>query len=115
MTTPTKDFHDYIVGDALAHIDNITSKRMFGGFGLYLDGLIFGIITSETELYFKADDENRVMYENSDSHQFVYTGHKNKAPKKMPYWHVPEEVIEDRSLIEDWVFSAAAVTKRAQK
>ncbi len=115
MATPIELFHEYIVGDALAHIDDISSKRMFGGYGLYMNGTIFAIITSETDLYFKADSENKSLYETAGSHQFVYTGHKNKAPTKMPYWYVPETIIEDREKVEEWVTSAVAAAKRSKK
>ena len=40
MTKPIESFHEYVVGDVLGHIDGITSKRMFGGYSLYLDGVI---------------------------------------------------------------------------
>lgn len=47
-------FKDYIVEDVLGHIDGISSRAMFGGWGIYLDKVIVGII-AEGELYLKAD------------------------------------------------------------
>ena len=105
-------FHDYVMGDILGHIDGVTSKKMFGGYGIYLDGLIFAIITDDSELRFKANDETKEQYESRGGKQFIYTGHKNKKPTPMPYWTVPEEIMEDRELIEEWARQSATLSKK---
>ena len=115
MNKPIDEFQEYIVGDVLGHIDGVTAKKMFGGYGLYLDGAIFGLITSDTDLYFKVDDTNRARYESMGSQPFIYTGHKNKKPTAMPYWLISEEVMEDRDLIEELVEESAEITRRAKK
>lgn len=48
----SSDYADHILQDILGHIPGITSKKMFGGYGFYLDGAIFAIIADD-ELYFK--------------------------------------------------------------
>lgn len=113
MDKAIESFHEYIVGDVLAHIPNITSKKMFGGYSLYLDGAIFAIITSDEELRFKASEETKTKYEELGGTQFIYTGHKNKKPTPMPYWIVPEEILEDRERIADWAYEAAALSKKS--
>ena len=57
-----QSFHDHVVRDLFVHIPDITSRAMFGGWGLYQDGVIFGII-ADGELYFKVDDTNRAGFE----------------------------------------------------
>ena len=42
-----ESFHEYVIGDVLGHISGITSRKMFGGYGIYLDGVIFAIITDD--------------------------------------------------------------------
>lgn len=115
MQKPIDDFKDYLVGDVLGHMEGITAKRMFGGYGLYLDGFIFAIITSDVDVYFKVDDTNRAAYEAVGSEPFVYTGHKNKKPTTMPYWIVSEVVLEDRERVTQWVEDSAEITKRSKK
>lgn len=101
------DFHEYIITDVLAVLgDRLSSRRMFGGYGLYLDGKIFGMITSDSDLYFKVGDNNREDYEQRGSEPFVYTGHKTKGATTMPYWKVPEEVIDNQELIAKWAEKA---------
>ena len=48
-------YTEYIVYDILGHIPGITTKRVFSGSSIYLDGLIVAIV-ADGELYFKCDD-----------------------------------------------------------
>ena len=65
------EFRDYVIYDLFADISGISSRAMFGGFGLYKDGAIFGIIV-EGELYFKVGESNRGDYEELNSRPFTY-------------------------------------------
>lgn len=112
MDQATKDFHEYVTQDVLGHIEGITSKTMFGGYGIYLDGVIFALITDCDELRFKANDSTKEKYEALGGKQFIYTGHKDKAPTSMPYWQVPEEVMENKELIQTWAIEAASVSAK---
>ena len=112
MTKPIESFHEYVMADVLGHIDGVTSKRMFGGYGIYLNGVIFALITGDDELRFKADQETKKKYEELGGEQFIYTGHSNRKPTGMPYWRVPEEVMEDRERIEVWAREAKAISAK---
>ena len=112
MDAALVDFHDFVVGDLLAGVEGVTSKKMFGGYGLYLDGDIFAIILSEGGLYFKVDDSNRMQFEELGSEQFVYTGHKTKKSTAMPYWQLPDEILEDREQLEEWVMQSVEITRK---
>ena len=103
------NFKDYVVSDALSRVPGVTAKPMFGGYGLYRDGLIFGIILSSHELYFKVGDSNRADYEQAGSRQFSYQHTHTNKPTKMAYWLVPDEVLEHKETIAIWVKKALAV------
>jgi len=107
-----KDYHEYVMGDVLGHVEGVASRPMFGGYGLYLNGAIFGIITDVDELRFKVDETNRAQYEALGSTPFEYTGRKDKKAVVMSYYLVPEEVQEDREKIESWTRQSAALSKR---
>jgi DNA transformation protein len=115
MAQPIKDYTEYIVGDVLGHIPTISSRAMFGGYGLYYEGVIFGIITDVDELRFKVDDSNRKQYENMGSTPFVYTGHKDKKPSIMQYYLVPTEIQEDRERVEEWLLQSVEISKQKKK
>ena len=101
MDKGIQEFQEYVVHDILGHLDGITAKKMFGGYGVYQDGVIFALITSNTDLYFKVDESNQTDYEALGSKQFIYTGHKTKKSTTMPYWLLPEEIMEDRDTIDE--------------
>ena len=112
MDKAIEAFHEYVMGDVLGHISHVTSRQMFGGYGIYLEGAIFALITDDGELRFKVDDSNRAQYEDMGSTPFVYTGHKNKKPTTMSYYLVPEAIMEDREQVEEWARQSAALSKK---
>ena len=64
----TDSFLAYVV-EQLEPVGAITSKRMFGGVGLYAGDLFFALIDDDT-LYFKVDDSNRGDFERAGSGPF---------------------------------------------
>lgn len=98
-------FHEYVVGDLLAHLAGITSRAMFGGYGIYRNGKIFALI-ADGNLFFKARSETKAFFEkNPESHPFQYSKKDGKV-YSMSYWLVPESVQEDRELLDQWVAQA---------
>ncbi len=55
------DFAAYCT-ELLASAGAVRSKRMFGGYGLYVDDIFVAIIVQDT-LYLKTDDESRHRFE----------------------------------------------------
>lgn len=53
----SNEFRDFLI-EHTAEFGPVTIRRMFGGGGIYRDGLMFGLIDDET-VYLKADDETR--------------------------------------------------------
>src|SRR5690242_17797897 len=86
----SEQYLDYVV-DQLGCIGEVASKRMFGGVGLYYDGLFFGLI-AEDVLFFKVDDHNRPDYESAGAKPFQPYG---EGSYSMSYFEVPVDVLED--------------------
>ena len=103
-------FHEYVMSEVFAGINGISSRPMFGGFGIYRDGVFFALI-GEGELYFKVDDSNQADYEKRGSKPFIYTGHKGKDVT-MSYWLLPEEIMEDRDKLVKWVEKSIEARKK---
>lgn len=106
------EFNDHIVHDVMGHIPGITSRAMFGGYGIYRDGVFFACII-DSVLYFKVDKTNKVNYEKLGSKQFAYDMKGKKM--SMSYYEVPEEVMEDREKFDEWADLALTVAMRAKK
>ena len=85
------DYRDFVL-EQLAPAGRVTTRAMFGGVGLYLDGLFFALIDDDT-LYFKTDDSNRARYEKAGSRPFC--PFPDQPDKAMAYWQVPAEALED--------------------
>ena len=77
----------------------IKSRKMFGGYGIYHDGVMFGLVADD-ELYLKVDDTNVSEFESRGLGAFEY----NKAGKvmKMSYYRAPEEIFDDPDEAAVW-------------
>lgn len=87
-------------------------RAMFGGYGFYKDDVIFGIIV-EGELFFKACPSAAQYFEAAGAKRFTYQG-KSKIVN-MPYWTVPEEVLEESLALNKWVQMAIDSSNKSKK
>jgi DNA transformation protein and related proteins len=107
--TASASFTEYLK-DCLSVVGPVTVKRMFGGAGVYADGVMFGLVANDV-LYFKADSRNENDYIAEELEPFTYDG-KNK-PIKMSYWQVPERVFDDPDEMTVWAEAALGAARRA--
>jgi len=101
----SNDYVAYVI-EQLAAIGRVTSRRMFGGVGLYADGLFFAIIDADT-LYFKTDDSNRNQYEVRDCKPFC--PFPDKPEMKMNYHTVPADLLDDAEELSRWAKKSVGV------
>ena len=83
----------------LAPLGNIAGRSMFGGFGLFESGKMFGLISPEGKLHFKVGEANRTDYEESSRYG------------KMPYAAVPPDVRAHTKDLRAWAKRAIAASK----
>ena len=95
--------------DQLRSLGHVTVRRMFGGAGVYCDGLMFGLVSDDT-LYFRVDDGNRSAFEAEGQQPFTYDG-KGKTIQ-LPYWQVPERLFDEPEEMVDWARAALAAARR---
>lgn len=102
-----QDFLEF-VQDQLAGVKSITSRRMFGGIGLYRAETFFAII-DDGRLYFVTDETTRASYEERGMRPFQY------APGKFirTYYEVPVDVLEDDGALSEW--ARAAIDAQARR
>jgi DNA transformation protein len=98
------DYLAYIL-DLLSPIHPITSRKMFGGAGIFIEEGMFALITADDLFHFKVDDSNRADYEAAEMPRFG----------RMPYYQVPEEVLENEDELRVWMEKAMEVTRQAAK
>lgn len=101
---------DYLI-DQLGSLGQARGRAMFGGHGLYLDGLFIGIVDDET-LYLKADAESRADFETAGMQPFTYASRGRRIA--LSFWEAPADVIEDPQELHRWVAAAARAASRAR-
>jgi DNA transformation protein len=99
------------VANRLQPLGPVLARSMFGGFGIYLDGAMFGLIAYDT-LYFRVDDGNVQDYRDAKSKPFAYEG--RSAPIEMPYWTVPDRVYGDGDDFIAWAEKAHQAARRVK-
>ncbi len=105
-------FADFLK-EQLADFGPVTIKRMFGGAGVYHDGLMFALIADDV-LYFKADEENRTMFEAEGLERFTYETRKG-TKGLMSYMRAPERCLDDADDMTEWARAAFGAALRAGK
>ncbi len=83
---------------------------MFGGAGLYREGIMFGLIADD-RAYLRVDDSNRASFEDAGSEPF----HPYGAKATMPYYEVPVDVLEDSGDLCAWAHKALAAAVRGHR
>jgi DNA transformation protein len=96
--------------DQIGQVAPATSKRMFGGAGLYSDGLFFAVLDND-RLYFKVDDSNRGDFEAVGMGPF--RPFPDRPDYTMQYYELPAGVLDDPDALAHWVAKAVAVAGAA--
>jgi DNA transformation protein len=84
-------------------------RRMFGGAGLYIDGVMFCLV-SGGEIYLKVDAAGVANFEREGCHSFEY-GTKTGRHAIMSYWQLPERLYDDAEELAQWARAALAVAQ----
>ncbi len=90
----------------------IQTRRMFGGYGVYHDHLMFGLVADDV-LYLKADEKSSGEFNALGLPQFEYQ--KSGKILKMSYYTAPEEILDDPGLAREWAVRAFEAALRARK
>jgi DNA transformation protein len=102
------EFLEYVL-EVLEHGGSIRAKRMFGGYGLYRDDLMFGLVTGDV-LYLKTDGESVGFFAERGLAPFVYV--KKGEPTRTSYYTAPEEVFDDPEAAKKWLRIACDAAMR---
>ena len=103
------DFVDYVL-ELFGPFGTVVSRRMFGGHGMYLDGLMFAIVSGDA-LYLKVDEMNRVEFERAGCEVFSYPRKGRRAT--LGFFRAPEDAMDSPELMLPWARSAYAAALRA--
>jgi DNA transformation protein len=108
MQKMSDDFVDYVI-ELLGPFGTVAARRMFGGHGVYLDGLMFAIV-SEDALYLKADEMNRIEFEQAGCEPLSYARKGKRAT--LGFFRAPGDAMESPELMLPWARTAYAAALR---
>src|SRR5689334_22206107 len=97
------------IQDLFAPIGHVSVRRMFGGHGVYADGVIFALETGGV-VYLKTDAETEPAFREAGCQPFAY----GPEPQKVitSYWRMPDEAFEDPDVLVHWTKLARAAAGR---
>ena len=92
----------------------VEAKSMFGGHGLFLDGICFALVTRDT-VFLKVDARNRPEFERAGMGPFRPWADRDTA--LVTFYEVPASVVKDARKFATWSAKAldAAREYRAKK
>ena len=97
------------VKDQLSTFGEVEFKKMFGGIGIFKNGIMFGKIGGDT-FRLKVDQSNQKQFEDKGMKPF----YSEKKKKGMPYWEVPADVLENRSVLAEWAKQSYEIALKAK-
>jgi DNA transformation protein len=103
-----KDFIAWL-HELLGPLGRVATRAMFGGHGVYLDGIIVGIIVDD-QLYLKTDAVSQPQFAAAGCAPFVYIS--KDGPMPMSYWSVPDEAMDASEAMAPWAQLALAAAQR---
>ncbi|HYG69086.1 MAG TPA: TfoX/Sxy family protein [Anaeromyxobacteraceae bacterium] len=106
----SKDFVDFAV-ELLSAVGPVEARRMFGGHGVYADGVFFAILDDD-ELFLKTDDLTRPRFVEAGCRMWSFPGMDVTT-----YFRPPDTAHDDPESMAPWARLAleAALRGRAKK
>lgn len=101
-----------LIAELMTPLGGVSIRRMFGGRGVFKDGLMFALLSSRGVFYFKADAETVPAFEREGCEQFA-PAMKGRRTIGMPYWRAPERLFDEPDEFAEWARAAFAAAHRA--
>ena len=90
----------------------IRQRAMFGGYGIFYDDLMFGLIARDT-LFIKADEESRGAFEAEGMGPFTYTSKRRDG--SLSYYEAPPDAVDSPDALLPWAERGVAAARRGAK
>lgn len=84
--------------ELFSDIPNLTTRRMFGGLGIYAGDTIFALMRSDGQILVKAQDGPFADKLADEGAEKWTTTRKNGKLSSMPYWTLPDAALDDPEL-----------------
>lgn len=109
----SREFLEYVL-DQMALFGGATARRMFGGAGIYRDGVMFALVADDV-LYLKSTPSNSPDFEAEGLEPFTYAK-ADGVKTVMSYRRAPARCLEDPQAMAEWCRKAwGAACERPKK
>jgi DNA transformation protein len=96
--------------ELFAEFGPVSVRRMFGGAGVFVDGLMIGLV-SDGVIYLKTDHETVSAFVDEGLRPFRYSTRHGER-RLTSYWRMPDRLYDDTEELARWARAAHAVAQR---
>jgi len=99
------------IQELFAAFGRVHVRNMFGGAGIYADGVMFGLIVDDV-IYLKTDAHTAARFEREGCAPFTYDTKRGERALKS-YWRMPDRLYDEPDELADWAKAALDAARRA--
>ena len=99
------------ISELFAAFGRVEVRTMFGGAGIYAEGLMFGLVVDEF-IYLKTDAHTAARFEQEGCGPFTYDTKRGERSLKS-YWRMPDRLYDEPEELADWAKAALEAARRA--
>ncbi len=99
-----------LLEEMYAPMGGVSVRRMFGGLGIFKDGVMFGLGSHEDIYYLRADEQTAERFAAEQSTPFEYEMRGRLA--SMPFYRIPDRLWDDGEEFLAWSQVALDVALR---
>jgi DNA transformation protein len=99
------------IRDLFANFGPVDIRRMFGGVGVFVDGLMIAIVTRDDVVYLKADNQTVPAFEQEGLRPFSYST-RTGTHTLTSYWRIPDRLYDEPEELACWARDAHAAALR---
>jgi len=107
----SSEFVEYL-SEVFCDFGAIETRRMFGGYGVYHDDVMFAIVAAD-ELFLKADSVCEHEFTSRGLARFEYL--KQGRAVRLSFYAAPEEIYDDPDVARHWAVLACDAALRSRR
>lgn len=112
MAKAPDPFHEFVL-ELLSGAGPASIRRMFGGAGVYQDGVMFALLADE-QIYVKVDDALRADLCAEGGQPFLYRRSSDARAIDLGYVSLPSSAMDDPDEASGWARRAIVVARAAK-
>ncbi len=100
--------------DVFSIVQDTSARKMFGGVGLFRQGLMYALALSDGRIALKADNQTSQAFIDEDCEEWTHARKDGKITR-MGYWYMPERLTDEPEELLEWSMKAFEVALRADQ